>query len=205
MKKEKGIILTISIFILLVLAWYLYFSIERVEQSQPNHDKGNDWTAGHVGQVFIASRDAHLIGVKIKTQVKSYGKRQAGQRPLRINLVAVGEGNIPSNTILATGRTATANYTGDDCEWRTVFFDYPYVQTQGEILAIVMGPTEDVSPHAWHEIAFTESDSYPDGILWFVGMMGKGDFKAFNGDMAFQTIVTPKNPLKGWLNRYKYR
>ncbi len=168
-------------------------SAATVEQSQTVYEKMNDWSSG-TAQSFRAGRSATLTGIRLLVL------RKNGPRDLSVELRHVGADQAPAGPVLASGSLPGSAFEPGVVQWRTVAFDRPYEQAEGEVLSFTVRQGSAGDWYGWLEFGMSTQNPYAPGIMYYAGNYGPNAWTYLEGrlDFAFETLVVRRPVIAGF-------
>ncbi len=173
----------IRLMVLAVVVLYAYgYGDVIVDQSQREYDYSNDFVG--VKQTFTTGMDGLLVGISVKL-IEEGGNKVGSDIVMKL-LPTDDEGYPIDEEVLAEGRWACSGIRDGLAKWATVYFDEPYVQETGELLAFHCYSTSGGGQNGWNMFCYFQSeDLYPFG-----------GFALGKLDLAFETFVDPDMLIK---------
>ncbi len=154
------------------------YGVIQVDQSQRECPGDTDWNGGM--QTFTAGMNGMLTGIAL--HLREMGITQVGS-DIHLTLLATDEHTNPSNDkILAEGTWACSG-NGEQAGWVSIYFDQPYPQKYGELLAFRIEETSGGVNNGYNHYSYSDLDPYPYGKFYWQNK-AQEDY-----DLAFETLV----------------
>ena len=179
-----------------------------IDVSQPNWEVMSDASSwGQTGQSFTTRTTGSLIGVRLPVQAARWPTSPYAGSPFKVHLRERSDWN----EIVVSGYHDGAGLRLGEPRWVNVFFDEPYLQWEGDLLAFTIEDLSGGGYYGWNEYGVcSDAMSWQEGGTMFTLMPGMGFMPVFGKDMAFETIMFPEPAtfamaMLGWVGLRLHR
>jgi len=133
-----------------------------------------------VGQTFTVEASSYLVGIKIPFQ------QVDTNQTMTVELRELDGSGAPLGLLLKSANIMPDSVYTNDFRWCFFPFEEPLPVSAGQQLGFLLKTSDQ--PNAGYDIAYTDSDSYGGGAMYYSGLLQGDAWDVANVDLPFQVI-----------------